>query len=206
MMRSAPVPAAERFHRLFDFLFPFPQPFQQRDAEAKPMMSKITDAESDTCLSLYLGAGCTEIRSQMDVRVRYLQQPLQLGHQRPHGAAGPAIGCATAADPPRKDHGQTQGVDSHPPPGRAAPASGPPQVRQRRADILEAQRELFPLLGRLLLLLCFSLGFFLLLGLLLCLRLFRRGSSWMRAGPAMTVSSSCSPKRRCTPTAAAEAG
>ena len=27
-----------------------------------------------------------------------------------------------------------------------------------------------------------------------------RGSSWMRAGPAMTVSSSCSPKRRCTPT------
>mgnify|MGYP000539107161 CR=1 FL=1 len=28
----------------------------------------------------------------------------------------------------------------------------------------------------------------------------RRGSSRMRAGPAMTVSSSCSPKRRCTPT------
>ena len=162
---------------MFDFLFPFPQPFQQRDAEAQADDKQITDAESDTCLSLYLGAGCTEIRSQMDVRVRYLQQPLQLGHQRPHGAAGPAIGLRHGSRVlPGKDHGQTQWVDSHPPPGPSQrPLQALPQVRQRRADILEAQRELFPLLGRLLLLLCFSLGFLLLLGLLLCLRLFRPG-------------------------------
>ena len=113
----------------------------------------------------------------MDVRVRYLQQPLQLGHQRPHGAAGPAIGLRHGSRVlPGKDHGHTQGVDPHPPPGPSQrPLQPLPQVRQRRADILEAQRELFPLLGRLLLLLCFSLGFFLLLGLLLCLRLFRPG-------------------------------
>ena len=68
------------------------------------------------------------------------------------------------------------------------PLQALPQVRQRRADILErSEDELFLLLGRLLLL-CSSLGFFLLLGLFLCLPSFPAGAAaGCAAGPAMTV-------------------
>ncbi len=132
MMRSAPVPAAGPFTDCSISFFRFRSHFSsgmpnQADDE------QITDAEGDACLSLYLGAGCTEIRSQMDVRVRYLQQALQLGHQRPHGAAGPAIGLRHGSRVlPGKDHAQTQGSIRIRRRVEPAPASGPPQVRQRQ--------------------------------------------------------------------------